>query len=116
MREIKFRAWDREYKKWYMRVLVGTDCNNRVYDEELDQWFEFDELCGDVVQYTGHKNRDGKELYFDDIIDIFVGKNKYMRKVIRELDDLFFLLNMMNDFGASFEIIGNIHNNPELIP
>ncbi|MDR6555470.1 YopX family protein [Paenibacillus qinlingensis] len=68
MRQIKFRAWDINDKKWHTRVLVGTNCGHAIYDEERGQWFEFDEFCGTVVQFTGLQDRNGKDIYDEDIL------------------------------------------------
>jgi hypothetical protein len=122
VREIKFRAWDCNSKKWYPRVQVGTNCCHAVYDEEHKQWCEFDELCGEIMQYTGLKDKNGKEIYEGDIVNSHSGLNHvYLREVVR-CDDrptlefkpsTGYVLCEANEH--LFEVIGNIYENPELL-
>lgn len=125
MREIKFRAWDINHKKWYSRVQVGTNCGHAVYDEEREMWLEFDEFCGVVMQWTGLVDRSGKEIYEGDIVQSTL-TSRQIGKVIFE-DGIYKVLwsknNPFNDEYDSFlhnvirssEVIGNIYENSELI-
>lgn len=56
MREIKFRAWDKN--KMYFLELVG---NNFMWINEQPEQ-------GKLMQYTGLKDKNGKEIYFGDIL------------------------------------------------
>jgi len=71
-REIKFRAWDKEKKKWFTPTMIGG---------EVIDWESHDDTCrhcgeivknrheinypGDfaLIQYTGLKDSEGKEIY-----------------------------------------------------
>lgn len=65
-----------------------------------------------VMQYTGLKDSNDKELYFDDKVVLFYGRNQVDGvDVIGTLDDLVQLCLKISEFGASFEIVGNIHTN-----
>lgn len=64
MREIKFRVWDKDLKLW---------CNTYVVDSwvglSLERNFlELEESNKVVMQYTGLKDKNGKEVYEGDII------------------------------------------------
>lgn len=59
MREIKFRAWDREYKFMIDPFYLGS--LNAVYGCDND-W--------EIMQYTGLKDKNGTEIYEGDIIQV----------------------------------------------
>ena len=121
MREIKFRAWD------------GTRFLNKTFFDR--NWYNSDNKCVKalvpedqhylkIMQYTGLKDKNGKEIYEGDIVNWFLHtlKRKYV-SVIEWDDDLasFCLKNKdWTEFDfikvfSSLEVIGNIYENPELL-
>ena len=106
MRELKFRAWDKTDKEMVLNPDVNTNgqksFNNLIYS--IQKRFVF-------MQYTGLKDKNGKEIYEGDILNSGDGVN---REVI-SLEFVFHLVGENVWYGEESEIIGNIYENPELI-
>ena len=120
MRSLKFRAWVSYGEK------LKEPNYSRDYDS-LDRFFEdHDENDTDqcIEQYTGLKDKNGKEIYEGDILTAF--GNYY--KVVFESERSGFVAKRVDapkdDFFAGYfgrylvkhcEVIGKIHENPELL-
>ena len=134
MREIKFRAWDKRRKKWLEPHYVDISCAgviskvtvHRGYEIASDRNLDFIEL----MQYTGLKDKNGKEIYEGDIIEIRGQNYKYIAEIIwddekagydlKEINTSIpdYLLNMPELFVdriSQIKVIGNIYENPELL-
>ena len=117
MREIKFRAWDSErniMKRPSVNMMIDT-FNGTCYWQ-----FGYDiSLMGklELMQYTGLKDKNGKEIYHKDIVRYYEelwtvewNENSSSFEVL-SLDK-----NEVMAMGDSrMEIIGNIYENPELL-
>ncbi|QHU90459.1 hypothetical protein GWK74_02930 [Candidatus Saccharibacteria bacterium oral taxon 488] len=127
MRKIKFRAWSKLDDKYYYRVLVGNTsededqyvCSN-VYDG--NEWVEFDEHCGVIEQYIGLKDKNGKEIYEGDVVKVEGDGEIYRVEWIRSGFGLEPRYNSPRypvlgnvELRKKIEVIGNIHENPELL-
>lgn len=122
MRELKFRVWsdaDQEYMKGIQAVY---GCQTPVYNDEGDRF--------DIEQYTGLKDKNGKEIYEGDIIrnieEVAPNKSKTYQvfyKVdfavfdVAPVDGKIDILSGGFNFASMthYEVIGNIHENPELL-
>lgn len=99
MREIKFRVWDELQKQMRQVDLLPLP-----YKDVL-------------MQYTGLKDKNGKEIYEGDVVKID-GDKKYIGEIKWNV------LGFVCDYGIDgiknhlpdyVEIIGNIYENPELL-
>ena len=144
-RELKVRALDRD-----LEIMVYSDKRNKsTYDINYEfamnekgvlvcNWHEdtedyygnFKEANGtldNLMQYTGLKDKNGKEIYEGDIlsIKIYSGDKVIVEgKTVVEFKDGCFgviwghdkaFLSLNSFFKAKFEVIGNIYENPELL-
>jgi hypothetical protein len=116
MREIKFRCWDKIEKKMWIPIIneKGIPCKKHPLTRLL---IVMDgELLDPIMQYTGLKDKNGKEIYEGDIVKNSsgeLGEIKWINKISSFEVDMFILgRQCMQD---NLEIIGNIYEDPELL-
>lgn len=120
MREHKYRAWDKKQKKW-----LGVNLHMSVTDGCL--WWQFGYGCEilsaeereniELVEDTGLKDENGKEIYEGDILRIF--DRNYEVKIIETDSKMYIEYGYPDEHNGPCnfwsEIIGNIYENPELM-
>lgn len=124
MREIKFRAWHKEEK--IIGEVLGIDILHKEIffsNEDVDCYEHTDFKDIELMQYTGLKDKNNKEVYEGDIVKLRanhgIGVIKYYDEwgvfVVEYIKPRPLTVLGMNYYKEDIEILGNIYKNPELI-
>lgn len=123
MRDIKFRCWDTENKQ--MLKVQELDFEDTFYGGRLsiradmyNDYFDIEDMI--LMQYTGLKDKNGKEIYEGDIVKSYyyipnedgTEGERYVVKLINYNETL---CKYNIDMFENLEIIGNMWDNPELL-
>lgn len=132
MRKIGYRAWLKEEKRYVYPKLIlnvfGSVIGIAYNDIDIftDELIEHRLLIEDVVleQDTGLRDKNNKKIYEGDIVDYVNGciciiqyEVEGARFIHRDISDNFpFGFSGLEEYnGKLFEVIGNIHENTELL-
>lgn len=126
MREIKFRIWDIDEKKFNVNEKDRLGCGDtkKCMSERVDFENNSVEINADeryiFSEYTGLKDKNNKEIYEGDIVKFLNGifeviwcneKASFMLKN-KEYKEF---LNFIYENNNGMEIVGNIYENSELL-
>jgi uncharacterized phage protein (TIGR01671 family) len=132
MRKIGYRAWLKKEERFIYPKLILNDFGSVVevayndIDIFTDELIEHRLLIEDVVleQDTGLRDKNNKKIYEGDIVDYVNGciciiqyEVEGARFIHRDISDNFpFGFSGLEEYnGKLFEVIGNIHENTELL-
>lgn len=116
MRTIKFRGRSIHTDKWHYGDLFRPNENTSFIYEKGTAGV----LCSHIGQFTGMFDYSKKEIWEDDIVNVSC-LNYTGLAVIKFIDGAFCMvgenwIESLNGFDTdSLDIIGNIHDNPELL-
>ena len=124
MREIKFRAWDTEKKEMTASDFqIGNGGIYYGWSDEDDGYL--DKKWGKeivIMEYTGFNDEKGKEIYFGDILKYKDEGGEDIAEVVYTMNNGAGVLmdNEITDLWEdpevhTYEIIGNIYENKELL-
>lgn len=147
----KFRVWHKKRKKMYDVLHFHTATWNnggewvtaKGFDiiTQQDVHIQIEPKDGIIIQCTGLKDKNGKEIYDGDILNLYVSSKKLYRYQVKyeigsfmlvSQDEIFDFPNVWNDyvyplsqlyyeyqneenFIDQCEVVGNIYENPELL-
>lgn len=114
MKVLKFRAWEKDERKWLRNTNEPKDDNLFIEDPDGDGTYQitqwgFLEIC----LYIGLSDKNNKEIYENYILkdedgNLFISKLGYVESVLN--GECFY-----NFDYSKCEIIGNIYENPEIL-
>ena len=113
----KFRAWDKENKEMVEVELLGK----KVLLIKDGEWENIEDF--EVMQYTGLKDKNGKEIYEGDLLKHptgVVAEIKYENDVasfvaVYTANDDMEMNHLDREIIKKCEVVGNIFENPELL-
>lgn len=117
-RVLKFRVWDKDLKRMH---IVGESSHDEIIPDEdnVAQYYNLQNGCGspftyELMQYTGFKDKNGKEIYEGDIIKSESFPNRIGNHfVVYNLPNFWYLAIDLAMNEKDIEVIGNVYEKEE---
>lgn len=118
MREILFRGKAQYTGEWVEGGYVKDVINTYIYNRHKKRRMQAVDL-ETVGQYTGLTDKNGKKIFEGDILAIGENGERYQTVSVSFKDGAFrvshYAINLLGSRNIESEVIGNIHDNPELL-
>jgi len=134
MREIKFRCWDYDFNIWIPEESIIINKGKPIAiihntNLPIEEALETKETKGkltnpnwELMQFTGLKDKNGKEIYEGDILkDVDQDNGRHYNSIVEFFEGMFRAISFTNSTNSypagmeNMEIVGNFYENPELL-
>lgn len=123
-REIEFRGKRFDNGQWaYGNLIIDDSGNSEIIDYENNREIRYDVRGETIGQFTGKYDKNQRKVYEDDIV-LQQGYNGRKEKMVVRFENGAFIVGYHSGSSTrkkpmlisdKCEVIGNIHDNPELL-
>ncbi|CAL83906.1 hypothetical protein FDF29_06445 [Clostridium botulinum] len=131
MREIKFRAWDKIDEKIREITLIDFEYKKvKLLNDYTGESYlrDFEEVI--LLEYTGLKDKNGKEIYEGNILHIEIKDKSIKDKIIASSNEVVKykdckfgvvwgwhrdFIGLDGFYNTAFQVIGNVYEDPKLL-